>query len=178
MKELTKLEYQRQQMAHARNVHIERSNKPEAIEKRFWKLVDRKGEDECWPYKGHKTPAGYGIFWLAGERTTAPRFAWQLANGRPMRKGFDASHTCDNPACCNAKHIREWTRGDNMIDAANKGRTTQGERNHHAILCAEQVREIRNLRSLGYMLEEIATRYGVTASCVSAITVGRSWKHI
>ena len=30
------------------------------LEQRFWEKVDIRGEDECWNWKAHKIPQGYG----------------------------------------------------------------------------------------------------------------------
>ncbi len=97
-------------------------------EQRFWKHVDRRGPDECWPWTGTVSHNGYGRFWLNGRNTPARRFAWECANG-PMPPGMLGLHTCDNPPCCNPKHIFPGTQLDNIRDRDAKGRQASGDRN-------------------------------------------------
>jgi len=39
----------------------------EKDKKRFWKKVDVKGIEECWPWKAGHTKFGHGVFSLNGE---------------------------------------------------------------------------------------------------------------
>lgn len=38
-----------------------------SIAEQFWEKVDRRGDDECWPWTGSRTAAAYGLF---GKRLT------------------------------------------------------------------------------------------------------------
>lgn len=89
---------------------------------RFWSKVIILGEEECWPWKGAHDNNGRGQFWLEGRRHRSPRIAWSLHNGVPFPDHLHACHSCDNPACCNPKHIWPGTRSENFLDAARKGR--------------------------------------------------------
>lgn len=50
-----------------------------------------------------------------------------------------------------------------------------GEQHHRAKLTDEIVREIRASRETSVALAE---RYGVTREAVSAVRIGRTWKHV
>ena len=44
-------------------------------EERFWKKVDIKGSDECWPWIARKDSRGYGRFFIYGREILAARCA-------------------------------------------------------------------------------------------------------
>jgi len=97
-------------------------------EERFWPRVDTSGgPDACWPWMGSVSHNGYGRFWLNGRNVPAQRFAWECVNG-PMPDGMLGLHTCDNPPCCNPKHVFPGTNLDNMTDRDAKGRQASGDR--------------------------------------------------
>jgi hypothetical protein len=54
-------------------------------------------------------------------------------------------------------------------------RAPKGEERHNAILTERQVREIRASDERGC---DLADRYGVSRCTISAIRVGRLWKHL
>ena len=90
-------------------------------EARFWKLVDRRGGDLCWEWKGYLNAQGYGHIKAGGVRYFAHRFSYRLAYG-----DFDQSlfvcHHCDNPKCVRPDHLFVGTRSDNMKDCTEKRR--------------------------------------------------------
>ena len=92
------------------------------LESRFWVKVDIRGDDECWPWLGASDQHGRGQFWMDGRKHRSPRIAWSLRNGEPFPDHLHACHTCDNPPCCNPRHIWPGTRSDNFLDASRKGR--------------------------------------------------------
>jgi len=90
---------------------------------RFLLNVDRKGDDECWDWRGGRDPvSGRGKFWMRGKTWTAPRAAWVLFRGEISDETLEVLHSCDRPICCNLKHLRLGTKTENMQDMAKKGR--------------------------------------------------------
>lgn len=96
---------------------------------RFWKRIDVRGPDECWPWTGAHNPYGYGVLQTRALRgsgrvawAVAHRLSWELANALPAPEELEVCHACDNPPCVNPNHLWLGTHQDNMNDAVKKGR--------------------------------------------------------
>ena len=103
---------------------------PEQAITRFWSMVDRRGEDECWPWKGALW-TGYGFFMsmaLLGGKTTAHRVAYMLTHGS-IPKGLEIDHKCRNRACQNPKHLEPVTMAVNVL--RGEGVTARFARSTH-----------------------------------------------
>lgn len=93
----------------------------------FWSRVDRRADDECWPWTGPGKVGGYGGVSVASLRgpIAAHRIAFGLANNG-IPDGLYVLHTCDNPPCCNPAHLWAGTHLENMLDMRTKGRSSAG----------------------------------------------------
>lgn len=100
---------------------------------RFLELVDKRGPDECWPWKGRRDASGYGIFAKDRKNWRASRVAWEFANDQPFPEGLFACHTCDNPPCVNPAHLWPGTAKENSHDARAKGRLRRGPIPTHCV---------------------------------------------
>lgn len=88
---------------------------------RFWSKVTRGSEDDCWPWTGGAGSKGYGNFTIREEQVSPHRYAYEFAFGR-FDNLFIVLHKCDNPLCCNPKHLKLGTRADNTKDMNEKRR--------------------------------------------------------
>jgi len=86
-------------------------------------------------------------------------------------------HRCDNPPCCNPAHLFLGTRTDNSADKVAKGRArgnpTCGEAHPQAKLSPADVLAIRDSSE---PQREVARRFGVSHSLISAIRRGTLWR--
>lgn len=98
---------------------------------RFWSYVDRKGDDECWPWTGYLHANGYGVI---GAKKIPPykgnwrtsRLAYVISVG-PIPEGLQIDHICHDPAvckggpkckhrrCCNPAHLEAVTHRENSL---------------------------------------------------------------
>src|SRR6267154_977282 len=118
--------------------------------RQFWARVDKsKGLYACWPYTGYCDKDGYGhIGGKLGVKTgfLAHRVAFWLTKGK-IRDGSKIRHTCDNPPCCNPKHLRQGSHQDNMDDMIRRERDHKafGENNGRAKFTEDEVRRSRKM---------------------------------
>jgi len=144
----------------------------EPLEIRFWKKVDIRGENECWPWTGGCFRSGYGEI-QAGTLNSpkvirAHRLAFELENG-PIPEGMCILHSCDNRLCVNPKHLRMGTIKENNQDMVIRNRIARGFRLPQTKISKEDVAEIRTRASHGETHSRIAEDYPIQRSHVSAI---------
>jgi hypothetical protein len=156
------------------------------IEIRFWRLVDKRGPDECWLWRGAKTtgPNGHGQINLGRgsdgkfKRTTAHRVAYELAYG-PIPDGLFVCHRCDVRPCCNPAHLFLGTPKDNAHDMIAKGRNYPlpvGEDHPRARLTMKTAKMVKSAYAAGSTKAAIARRFGVSPETVAAVLDGRTWR--
>lgn len=140
------------------------TNKPVDV----FKHIDMTGgPDACWPWKralaGNQRP----YFTVDGKKQLVYRLVRYLVTGEDST--LIGRHTCDNPMCCNPKHIVLGTHQENMDDM--KGRERHGLPHH-------VVKAIRRLLASKRTQQEIADLYGISRETVSAIANNRVYSHV
>jgi hypothetical protein len=154
------------------------------LPERLWSRVDKSaGDEECWPFTGRIGANGYPYFSFNGKLYKGNRLAYSLTYGE-VPKGLFICHCCNNPICCNPKHLYAGTNKDNMRDMVRAGRwgkkrnvvkTKKGEQHYNHKLTGEQVLEIRNSKD---NYSKLAKEYGVNISAVCKVKKRYTWKHI
>lgn len=170
---------------------------------RFWAKVDVRGPDDCWPWLAGTDTDGYGRFHIGRDIFKAHRVSIAL-DGRDDIQ-LVTRHGCDNPPCCNPRHLGSGTPADNVRDKVKRGRCAagdthfsrtnperlargdangsrtrpgsrmRGESNPKAKLTAA---DIPIIRADTRFQREIAAQYGVAQSIISLIKLGKTWKHV
>lgn len=90
---------------------------------RFWPRVTQT--PGCWEWTGQRNQHGYGQVeaMINGRRFVwlAHRIVWALTHGE-IPADRVVMHSCDNPSCCNIKHLSLGTHQQNMADAVARNR--------------------------------------------------------
>lgn len=156
----------------------------EVPEVRFWRKVDLGGDHPrgCWVWTGLRSALGYGRFVEgAGTHWFAHRFAWSLVNGAPD-VGKVICHRCDNPSCVNPAHLFMGTQGDNIRDAASKGRVRlpmlRGEQHPNSKATDSRVCDARRAFAAGSSKAEITRMLGLSKKTVTSLLTGSTWSHV
>lgn len=90
-----------------------------------------KAEGDCLVFTGSRNKAGYGFVdvMVKGARRPilAHRLAWAWEHQREPAPGKIICHRCNNPSCCNPKHLYEGTPLTNSQDAVKAGHMGKGK---------------------------------------------------
>ena len=151
---------------------------PKQIET-FWSHVTIKGVDDCWEWNGALLKKGYGQLGTAKGHFVASRIAWFLSN-RKQPGRFLVCHTCDNPPCCNPRHLFLGSYQDNENDCVKKGRQyhAQGEKCGRSKLKNADITKIRQMYLMGYNMTDIGNQFEVSQTQISRIIKYQRWAHI
>lgn len=146
--------------------------------RRLYAKVAVSSADACWPWQG-TTTKGYGKLRALGRDQYAHRIAWELANGEKLGSRF-ACHHCDNPLCCNPRHIYAGTPKQNIEDMDRRGRRVsvpmKGHLNPRAKLTEADVAAIRS--NAGHKTyDALSKQFGVGANQIFKILSGQAWSH-
>lgn len=155
---------------------------------RFWSYVDRRGENDCWLWTRAKQSAGYGAFHVGISRNST-MLAHRVAHGLTTGEAPEAvCHRCDNPPCCNPRHLVGETRKWNNRDMVAKGRhaaqtgrqrSKRGENHPAAKLSDDDVREIRRRYDRGDVTQyRLAEEFGVCQRTVAKVVRRIGWSHV
>ena len=167
------------------------ANTPEVI----WSKVDKRGPDECWPWKGWKSggkrnKSPYGRIEIDDKSYYAHRIIYWLSFSGEIELNApkDSSesrfvlHKCDNPICCNPNHLFLGNHQDNMIDKVQKGRSNiwkSSVESPNAKLTEDDVRWIRFIHRQGFAtIKAQALLYDVSRSVISHLLYGLSYQDI
>jgi hypothetical protein len=136
-KALHKYAYKRRTCSPACGYEMRKRGGPD----RFRAKVDSSGgPDACWPFMGARSSDGYGSVVFQGKLRGAHQVAYFLENGVWPKHTM---HSCDNPPCCNPRHLFDGSVKQNQNDAVARGRQPSGERSPRAKLTDAQASSIR-----------------------------------
>jgi hypothetical protein len=143
--------------------------------KNFWAKVNKRGPDECWEWTAGADKNGYGVFSAKplGKYRVTRIMHYLHTGGQPG--DMLMLHTCDNPSCCNPRHLFLGTARDNKHDCMAKERHQRGESHNKAVLTEEIVLAIRASDEL---TRDLAAKYSVAVSTINRARAGSMWSHV
>lgn len=156
------------------------------VEERFWRYVDKRGDNECWHWKGGHGGSGHGIIQVGGRdgyKTNAHRISYVIAYGE-IPEGLQINHRCKTKDCVNPKHLYAGTQSDNMKDRHKDGnddhlirlaKERQGTNHHNAVLDEEKVRYIRTSGKSG---PKLSKELGISTATVYQVKSRKTWNHV
>jgi len=148
---------------------------------RFWANVEKKSDDECWPWIG-STARGRGFIGI-GElgvnfrNHIASRVSYVIHHGN-IPAGLIVRHKCDNGICVNPNHLEIGTMRDNYHDASTRHGFMIGEKNFVSKYSDAQIMDVKIRHKNGERLCDISRATGVPVNSAWNAINGISWRHI
>lgn len=96
----------------------------------FWEKIEKT--EDCWLWRGARTPMGYGIFKVKNKNNYAHRYAYELTKGK-IPETLVIDHLCRRPSCVNPDHLEPVTIGENVLRGVIVRRRNHCE-NGHALI--------------------------------------------
>lgn len=162
---------------------------PFVLPDNFWSKIRVGAEDACWPHRGAECSGRYAHVKIDKRSYQAHRLL-MMSLGHDLRD-LIVRHTCDNPPCCNPKHLIPGTCSENNLDAVSRKRWTQarpGSANSKAKLTEAQVLKIREVwavlprhpsGTVGIQFQSALARfYKVHQRTINDVILRVSWSHI
>lgn len=145
----------------------------------FWVKTEKsENESDCWRWLAFKDKHGYGRMKCNGKNEMAHRVSFFIHNGY-WATDF-VLHSCDNPECCNPKHLREGTAAENAADCVKRGRRPypawllepkqpKPQRCSLSDLSKEEFEQIKSSLAKGHIKKYIAERFNITPTLLKHI---------
>lgn len=95
---------------------------------------------------------------------------------RPL--GMDVCHNNGDPSDPFIQNLRYGTRSDNISDSKTHGTFIVGEDRSGAVLCNDDVVQIKMELVRETSIPDLAKKYGVAETTIKSIKQGKSWAHI
>ena len=178
--------YERDLYARHKGGNVGNAGRPANTTEVLWQKVDKKSENECWNWLGYKNAQGYGRTEINNKSYYAHRVIFNLVNPGLINlnapKDTDEygfiMHSCDNPSCCNPKHLSIGTHADNMADKVAKGRQKlfPSDTGPRCKLSMDQARQARELRKTGSRVVDLAKQFGISLASMKSLLNGQSYK--
>lgn len=150
------------------------TGKPEVANDKFWskfwsKVTGREDPNGCWRWTGAHSGSGYAVIRRLEQAIYAHRFVYEYYTQKPIPDDLVVTHSCGTKDCVNQSHL-SLVRSSNVV---KRVRTNQPR----AIINQQLADEIREEYANGGVTQtELAERYNLSQSAISAIIVGIRWR--
>ncbi len=145
-----------------------------------WENIDKRTDNDCWNWMGYKDIGNYGKININNKTYYAHRFIYEQTFGKILGGSF-ILHKCNNPSCCNPKHLYSGTQKDNIKQMYNDKRNVNhcGEKSGSTKLTEKDVLEIRELYlTKKYYQRDLGEIFGVHRYTITGIVNKKRWKHL
>lgn len=150
---------------------------PEEPRRFYHEVVLQYDGDDCliWPYT--RNGCGYGRIQRNGKRREVHRVLCEDTKGPPPTPKHESAHSCGKGhlGCVTKGHLSWKTHKENNDDKLAHGTHNRGERHPLAKLTEAEARQILNLKGKERQVD-IAKRFGISKTQVSAIQTGQKWQ--
>lgn len=148
----------------------------ELVQMFFESVVPGQNPDDCWRWKGSLTH-GYAFLSYNGRRIKGSRLSWEIHSGLPLKDGYIMCHSCNNPECCNPRHVAPDTHKHNMDYMRACGRERHPKGNELSLkLTSDQVTQLRADYATGhYSFRTLGNKYGVSKTHARNVCRGKKW---
>lgn len=183
------------------------SEKVKEIGLNILKVLDDLKDDNCLKYPT-TTVEGYGEYQQKIDNKQyhfrMHRVMYQMYYKEELLEQDVICHKCDNPCCCNPKHLFKGTHKDNSDDKLAKGRQAKGKTNgrythgynskfdpvtkpvksfehkYNRLLTEEEVKTIKiAIRDKGKVpLRILAEKFNISYVNIRAISSGKAYKDV
>ncbi len=141
----------------------------------FLPFIRRGRGNSCWTFTGKTTREGYGSISYQSGKFFAHRLAYREFVG-PVGCN-SVLHKCDNPPCCNPRHLFLGKAVDNMRDMVSKRRHQHADSHFHAKLTSRKARKMREHYAAGVSYKTLMKKYEIDLHTFFSAIHGRTWKY-
>lgn len=141
---------------------------------------ERKGPDECWPWKAASDNYGRGRITVNRKVRVASQVILE-ASGRP-RPNAPNDYALHNPrclpSCSNPQHLRWGSQKDNVQDKILIGTSRHKPGSFQGVKSSLEPQDIRDIRKSTMTLTDLAELYEISSRSVWAIKKRKSWQWV
>lgn len=150
-----------------------------SLKLRFENKVRKSHEDLCWNWLGWKNEKGYGRLRYKGKIYYAHRVAYSISNNKVFSPDEVVMHLCNNPMCCNPRHLKIGTILENNQQKVAENRCYVNKKpSSKPRLKADQVAHIKLRIRCGHGTISIARDFCVSTQCIRNIKNGHTWREV
>lgn len=134
-------------------------------------------ENGCILWNRSEDSKGYGVYrvqLLSGSyyKLRAHKLSYLVFNGS-IQEGLVVRHICDNPHCCNPKHLILGTVQQNNQDSLDRK-----TRFNKAKFSEKEILEIRKLKAEGLSFKKLAVKFNTSISSIQGIVNKTTYSYI
>lgn len=143
----------------------------------FENIIQGNNPNDCWRWRASSIH-GYPVLMFNGRQVKCSRLSWEIHSGLPVRKHLIICHSCNNPECCNPRHLEPDTHQSNMDYMRECGRERHPRGDEVASkMTSVMVVQMREDYATGhYTFRTLGNKYGISKTLARNACIGLKWK--